>query len=800
MGATSGAEPTSASEHAMDVTSGAEPTSPSKHAMGTSEDEGEPGSSSAHFKSPASVPPQLSPLPAHAPISITAPSSPYGSPFAPAALGSDDEDEGMEDAEAVARSAPVLQGPLHGQPSTPLRWQTQPCLGRVGSSSMPSSMPQEGFMGSGALESRHQQQQHTAGMERRRRRHGSPPCEHEELDAVSDQQGEMEQVVELSACGELLQPGMSYAMARQMFEAHLISPDVWKDKGAQLMASPMLAVRVGEVLYPWASAAPLAMGLLLFKQHWPHLVPAGTPCWAPPNLPSLLQPKQKPGSRRQSLGSRTASGLPEVRGVDRDGPAIDKKAAAAVLSSWRIWPFGSWRSDRSSAVSKAAASQQQQQPASKDSTGASTWARAVEAAAAGAPPGTPQQQSSTCASPKKSQASPAASVHLHTRKSLLPTAEQLCQLRLREGQNTIRFKVGASELVAYIYFYRWCTKLVISDIDGTITRSDVLGHLLPAMGWDWSHPGITRLFTDIASNNYQMMYLSSRSVGQANITRDYINTLVQGRHRMPVGPVIISPHGLLPSLYREMILRRPHEFKIATLQEIRALFPPEWNPFYAGFGNRDTDEISYRAVSVPPARIFIINPKGELRKATLAIQSSTWNTLAAINDLVHDIFPPISKLQPLTAIPAPPRPPLLFASPPKSTQQAAAKEQQAAAKELPGAAASLSSGPRSNAAAVEAGAHAAGGEGTQGAEGREQTQQRPSSSKCSSTAASIAGEAVPSVETNESSYANLLPPRALKAREEDVLPVSSDEYSDLGYWSTGFSFINPALLLAPGNS
>lgn len=58
-----------------------------------------------------------------------------------------------------------------------------------------------------------------------------------------------------------------------------------------------------------------------------------------------------------------------------------------------------------------------------------------------------------------------------------------------------------------------------------------------------------------------------------------------------------------------MIVRRPHEFKIATLQEIRALFPPEWNPFYSGFGNRDTDEISYRAVKVPAARIFIINPK-----------------------------------------------------------------------------------------------------------------------------------------------------------------------------------------------
>jgi phosphatidate phosphatase PAH1 len=48
----------------------------------------------------------------------------------------------------------------------------------------------------------------------------------------------------------------------------------------------------------------------------------------------------------------------------------------------------------------------------------------------------------------------------------------------------------------------------------------------------------------------QVMYLSSRSIGQANITRDFINSLVQGGHRMPLGPVIISPHGLLPSLYR----------------------------------------------------------------------------------------------------------------------------------------------------------------------------------------------------------------------------------------------------------
>lgn len=67
-------------------------------------------------------------------------------------------------------------------------------------------------------------------------------------------------------------------------------------------------------------------------------------------------------------------------------------------------------------------------------------------------------------------------------------------------------------------------------------------------------------------DDVQIMFLSSRAIAQANITRDFLHSLEQGEHKMPVGPVIISPHGLLPSLYREMILRRPHEFKIGCLQ------------------------------------------------------------------------------------------------------------------------------------------------------------------------------------------------------------------------------------------
>lgn len=96
------------------------------------------------------------------------------------------------------------------------------------------------------------------------------------------------------------------------------------------------------------------------------------------------------------------------------------------------------------------------------------------------------------------------------------------------GRNTISYRIGPTVVLsAYIYLLRWDSKLVISDVDGTITRSDVLGHLLPALGVDWSHAGISQLFTNVAAAGYQVMYLSSRSIGQANITRDYLNTIVQ---------------------------------------------------------------------------------------------------------------------------------------------------------------------------------------------------------------------------------------------------------------------------------
>lgn len=37
----------------------------------------------------------------------------------------------------------------------------------------------------------------------------------------------------------------------------------------------------------------------------------------------------------------------------------------------------------------------------------------------------------------------------------------------------------------------------MSDIDGTITKSDVMGHIAPVIGLQWAHSGVVQLYDRI---------------------------------------------------------------------------------------------------------------------------------------------------------------------------------------------------------------------------------------------------------------------------------------------------------------
>ncbi|KNC37714.1 hypothetical protein PFLG_02615 [Plasmodium falciparum RAJ116] len=232
-------------------------------------------------------------------------------------------------------------------------------------------------------------------------------------------------------------------------------------------------------------------------------------------------------------------------------------------------------------------------------------------------------------------------IRVRYRKSLRPTSEQLQSLNLKEGANTITFLVtsslqGTKSITGNIYLWKKNAKIVISDVDGTITRSTVLGHIMPIVGKDWSHVGVSQLFNKINKNGYHILYLTARAIGQADSTREYLFRLKKNdNNKLPDGPLILSPDRLFPSFKREVIDKKPYIFKIAALRDIRNLFPLNHNPFYAAFGNTESDHRAYISVGVPEAKVFIIDNRGIVHH----VNSTYAKTYETMSEITEHMFP-----------------------------------------------------------------------------------------------------------------------------------------------------------------
>uniref|UniRef100_A0A8C0EQN0 phosphatidate phosphatase n=1 Tax=Bubo bubo TaxID=30461 RepID=A0A8C0EQN0_BUBBB len=230
------------------------------------------------------------------------------------------------------------------------------------------------------------------------------------------------------------------------------------------------------------------------------------------------------------------------------------------------------------------------------------------------------------------------------KKSLRLSSEQIGRLNLQDGPNEVAFSVttqyqGTCRCEATIYLWNWDDKVVISDIDGTITKSDALGHILPHLGKDWTHHGIAKLFHKIHLNGYRFLYCSARAIGMAHITKGYLKWVNEQGCALPKGPILLAPSSLFSAFHREVIEKKPEVFKIACLMDIQNLFAMKL-PFYAAFGNRASDVYAYKQVGLPESRIFTVNPKGELIQELTKNHKSTYERLS---ELVELIFPPLGQ-------------------------------------------------------------------------------------------------------------------------------------------------------------
>ncbi|CDQ56901.1 unnamed protein product [Oncorhynchus mykiss] len=419
-------------------------------------------------------------------------------------------------------------------------------------------------------------------------------------DCLSDSAGDLPDVT-LSLCGGV---GENSEISKEKFMEHIITYHEFAENPA-IIDNPNLVVRISNRYYNWTLAAPLILSMQAFQKNLPK---ATEEAWVKEKMPkksgrwwfwrksSVKQSSEAKLDRHESLSETHRDTESPV--LDQQSPAVPQQKAAADSSS-----------DEESKELNALAPTECVQTEISAPTGSHSY-----------------------------------------KKSLRLSSDQIVSLKLREGPNDVTFSIttqyqGTCRCEGTIYLWNWDDKVIISDIDGTITKSDVFGQILPQLGKDWTHQGIAKLYHSVHENGYKFLYCSARAIGMADMTRGYLHWVNDRGTILPQGPLMLSPSSLFSAFHREVIEKKPEKFKIECLTDIKNLFYPNTHPFYAAFGNRTNDVFAYKQVGVPVCRIFTVNPKGEL---ILEQSKGNKTSYGRLSELVEHVFPLRSKEQSAT--------------------------------------------------------------------------------------------------------------------------------------------------------
>ncbi|XP_007665340.1 phosphatidate phosphatase LPIN2 isoform X1 [Ornithorhynchus anatinus] len=401
--------------------------------------------------------------------------------------------------------------------------------------------------------------------------------------------------VTLSLCGGLSENG---EISKEKFKEHIITYHEFAENPG-LIDNPNLVIRIYNRYYNWALAAPMILSLQVFQKSLPK---ATVESWVKDKMP------KKSGRwwfwrKRESMAKQ---------------PSETKE--------------GKLELPQSSELTMNTKEQANIRPAEDDSS---------------SDEGSQEVKESLHIDPGPADLPAHTSSTTSYKKSLRLSSDQIAKLKLEDGPNDMVFSIttqyqGTCRCAGTIYLWNWDDKVVISDIDGTITKSDALGQILPQLGKDWTHQGIAKLYHSINENGYKFLYCSARAIGMADMTRGYLHWVNDKGTILPRGPLMLSPSSLFSAFHREVIEKKPEKFKIECLNDIRNLFPSQKQPFYAAFGNRPNDVFAYTQVGVPDCRIFTVNPKGELIQERTKGNKSSYHRLS---ELVEHVFPLLHKEQ-----------------------------------------------------------------------------------------------------------------------------------------------------------
>jgi phosphatidate phosphatase PAH1 len=215
--------------------------------------------------------------------------------------------------------------------------------------------------------------------------------------------------------------------------------------------------------------------------------------------------------------------------------------------------------------------------------------------------------------------------------TLKPPADALDAVRvhLLHGKNLIRYSllkddnnVLVARAEANLFLWNHTYRVIVCDIDGTITKSNARGVLdtMVLESYVYIHDGVTNFLSNLlrSSDCLRIMYLTSRPVSYAQTTRRFLSGLRQGTDRLPDGPLFLHPGTLSSVLLSELITKDAHEYKSdALLRQVVLTFASAGRPstadlLVAGFGNSLTDSVAYEMAGIRRHDIYVIDKRSRI--------------------------------------------------------------------------------------------------------------------------------------------------------------------------------------------
>lgn len=211
---------------------------------------------------------------------------------------------------------------------------------------------------------------------------------------------------------------------------------------------------------------------------------------------------------------------------------------------------------------------------------------------------------------------------------------------LKPGANAARYLitdtetrhlVGICELEIFVYEmdspdqrHHKQQKIIVVDVDGTITKSTMKGFLYTAIYEDFDenhcHDGICYFLSSLMDeqenqdkSRVKFVYLTNRPISYAKSTRKFLKEFRQDSYQLPRAPLIGFMGNLAGVFKMDLYSKNAHEFKFDTLdryvtrpfRELGAM--PKDFVLDAGIGNTLYDMHAYHNAGIPLERLFLID-------------------------------------------------------------------------------------------------------------------------------------------------------------------------------------------------